>query len=212
VMLTPTLIEPLIGTVGTLAGDQQQPSIVWITNTSPHKNHLAGVAAARIYYEMGGTLPLLVAGPSSDLLDPRSGSKCLGTRAFAAAPEVVRHTQFLGELSDAAYLGTVASAAVVWHNVIIDNGTFVVFDAARANRHVVSTDYPQIRYLCERYGIAPIWHRPTDPVGAAQALASAESRFRAGERPLHALRGDIESDRTRAYAAVLRRLFEDVYG
>jgi hypothetical protein len=150
----------------------------------------------------------VVIGPTSDLLDPRSGSECLGTRAFAAAPEVVRHTSFVGELSDAAYLRAVAGAAVVWHNVIIDNGTFVVFDAARANRHVVSSDYPQIRYLCERYGVAPIWHQPDDSIGAAQALALAESRFRAGDRPRHALRGDTESDRTSAYGAVLRRLFE----
>jgi hypothetical protein len=209
-LLAPTLIDPLIDTIAPTQSVQDQPCILWVTNISPHKNHEAGVGAARIYYvELGGTLPLVVVGVDSERLDPQSGADRAGTRAFRAAPEVVRHTRFAGEVSDAAYMRMVSSCAVVWHNVIADNGTFVVFDAARANRHVVSSDYPQIRYLCDRYGIRPIWHRADDARGAAQALTLAEGRFRAGCSPHHSLRSNTEDDRIDAYGAVLRRLLGD---
>jgi glycosyltransferase involved in cell wall biosynthesis len=207
VLLTPTMIDPLINTVTPAENASDPPSIVWVTNPSPHKNHVVGVAAARIYYEeMGGTLPLILVGVGTESLDPQSGAETVAARAFREAPEVMRHTRIAGEVSDAAYRRLVSGAAVVWHNVIADNGTFVAFDAARAGRHVVSSDYPQMRYLCERYGVAPIWHRPDDARAAAHALLLAENRFRAGESPHHSPRSDTTENRIDAYAAVLQQL------
>jgi glycosyltransferase involved in cell wall biosynthesis len=210
-LLTPTLIEPLIGQKPAVQSVQDQPYLLWVTSPAPHKNHPVGVRAARIYYkELGGTLPLVIVGVGSELLNPQSTSDALAARAFREAPEVLSRTHFSGEVSDAAYVRLVGGAAAVWHNVISDNGSFVAFDAARANRHLVSSDYPQIRYLCNRYGVAPIWHPPDNPSAAAQALNLAESRFRAGNAPLHSLRMDAEEDRIGAYGAVLRRLLEPI--
>jgi glycosyltransferase involved in cell wall biosynthesis len=214
-LLVPTLIDPLRdASVSMSAGEavsngQDDPSIVWVTHPSPHKNHAMAVDAARIYYEdLGGTLPLTVTGVNSQWVDPASGQDTRGSRAFRHAPEVLSHTRFIGEVSDSRYLHLIRNAAVVWHNVIIDNGTFVAFDAARADRHFVSSDYPQIRYLCDRYGVAAIWHRSDDPRGAAEALRLAEGRFRAGQQPGHNLRGDADEERINAYGGVLKRLFE----
>jgi hypothetical protein len=209
-LLAPTLVEPLVGTTVSQPSGVNEPSIVWVTNASPHKNHAMGVAAARIYYEeLSGTLPLVVIGNDSHLLDPRVGSGIAGADAFKQASEVMRHAHFIGEVSDAVYSRIVQAAAVIWHNVIADNGTFVAFDAARFDRHLVSSDYPQMRYLCERYGVVPIWHRADNPSTAAQALLLAERRFKAEERPLHKIRQDTEDERLTGYGAVLRLLLSD---
>jgi glycosyltransferase involved in cell wall biosynthesis len=209
-LLAPTLIDPLVGAGVAQHFEADQPHIVWVTNNSPHKNQAMAVNAARIYYdELGGDLSLTVVGSDSNLLDPRSGSASIGAVAFERTPGVTRRTDFAGEVSDAVYSRIVQNAAVVWHNVIVDNGTFVAFDAARYNRHMVSSDYPQMRYLCDHYGIVPIWHRADDPRAAAEALLLAEGRFKAGERPLHSLREDTEGERLAGYGAILQVLLSD---
>ena len=104
----------------------------------------------------------------------------------------------------------ISEAAVVWHNVIVDNGTFVAFDAARADRYFVSSDYPQMRYLCEHYGIAALWHPHADPSAAAAALLEAGRRAAAGEKAGHALRQDSKAERDAAYGTLLAMLLGDV--
>jgi glycosyltransferase involved in cell wall biosynthesis len=209
--LVPTLIDALQETAEAppAARPPRRPYFLWVTNPSAHKNHPAAVEALRIYYEeMDGLLELIIVGPDSHLLDPASAGDYAGTRAFRKSPRVLQHTHFDGEVSNAAYLRMISGAAFVWHNVIVDNGTFVAFDVARAGRHLVSSDYPQMRYLCERYGVAPIWFPAADPRLAAEALMLGEQRFTANDPPAHQLRTDTPQDRTTAYGSVLRQLFE----
>ncbi|MEI9891991.1 MAG: hypothetical protein WDN45_17345 [Caulobacteraceae bacterium] len=90
--------------------------------------------------------------------------------------------------------------------MIIDNGTFVAFDAARAGRHVVSSDYPSMRYLAERYGVDVSWFPASDPAAAARALIDAERKARAGDKPRHRLKADDPAQRAAAYQQLVDRL------
>jgi hypothetical protein len=207
-LLAPTLAEPIAGGLHPFRPGTSDPYILWITNPSMHKNHQKAMDALRHYYsELGGTLPVVVAGSDSDLLAPDSGAELQSSRSLKAATDVVPHLRFVGEVTNTAYLRLVSEAAVVWHNVIIDNGTFVAFDAARAGRHFVSSDYPQMRYLCERYGIAASWYKAGEPAVAAAALLVAERAAAAGQDPGHNLHQDFPEERRAAYGAMLGRLF-----
>ena len=218
-LLVPTLVDPLgsaaslhasVHSSGQISGESE-PYILWITNATPHKNHRAVMAALRSYYgEYGGKLPVVVAGIDTNLLAPYSGADNLASRSVHEATDVLPNLRFAGEVSNAAYMRLVSGAAVVWHNVIVDNGTFVAFDAARADRHFVSSDYPQMRYLCERYGIAALWHPPGDTTAAAVALLEAGRRAAAGEKTGHALRQDSKAERHAAYGTLLGMLLGDV--
>jgi glycosyltransferase involved in cell wall biosynthesis len=208
-LLAPTLVDPIGGAPppSPAGPGKDEPYILWITNTSAHKNHRAAVEALRSYYgELGGTLPVVVAGTHSNLLAPGSGADYPSCRVVREARDVLPHLRFAGEVTDAAYLRLVSGAALVWHNVIADNGTFVAFDAARAGRHLVSSDYPQMRYLCERYGVVALWHPAGDPRAAALALVEAERRAAAGADPGHALRQDSDDERHAAYGTLLATL------
>lgn len=208
-ILTPTLIDPLAGggIVADVAAVPARPYILWVTNASPHKNAVAAVAALKHYYEeLAGGLDVVICGQDTGKLNPRSGDRAALASVFAAEPTVLEHLHFLGEVTDEAYTALVQAAAVVWHNVITDNGTFVAFDAARAGRNLVSSDYPQMRYLCERYGVAATYHRHDDPPGAARALAAAEQCWRSGELPSHQLAGDDPADKRRVYEGLLDAL------
>jgi hypothetical protein len=213
-LLVPTLVDPLGRGASHNAArvpGESEPYILWITNAMPHKNHRAAMEALRSYYdELGGKLPVVVAGIDSNLLAPGSGADNLASRSVHEATDVLPHLRFAGEVTNAAYLRLVSEAAIVWHNVIVDNGTFVAFDAARADRHFVSSDYPQMRYLCERYGIAALWHPPGDPATAAAALLEADRRAAAGEKAGHALRQDSKAERHAAYGILLDVLLGDV--
>ena len=208
-LLAPTLVDPIAGSLR-----PQQPAakcdpyILWITNASAHKNHRAAMEALRLYYgELGGTLPVVVAGQDTKLLAPGSGAQLQSSRSVHEATDVLPHLRFVGEVTHIAYLRLVSEASVVWHNVVIDNGTFVAFDAARAGRHFVSSDYPQMRYLCERYGVAARWHKAAEPAAAAGALLAAERAAAAGQDPGHKLHQDSADERRAAYGAMLLRLF-----
>jgi glycosyltransferase involved in cell wall biosynthesis len=203
-LLVPTLIDPLTATPQPRmpAGDE----ILWVTNLAPHKNHPTAVAALHDYYARGGTLDVVVCGPNTRQLDPRAGGTIPAALLLASEPHLLERLRFVGEVSDAEYLHLISGAGVIWHNVIMDNGTFVAFDAARAGRLLVSSDYPQMRYLCERYGVDAIFHSASDPGQAAGALLDAERRLRAGERPNHGLRGDPPGERFHAYGLLLEKL------
>ena len=205
-LLAPTLIEPVV-----LPAEAEpppgEPGIVWVTNGSVHKNHPVAVEALRIYYdELGGTLPLTVMGDLSESLEPSSKSDIAAVQAFRSNPSVMSRTRTLGRIGNALFDAVIRDCAVVWHNVIIDNGTFVALDAARANKHLISSDYPQMRYLCERYGVSALWFPSHDARAAAQALLEGERLYRAGASPGHALREDSEDERIIAYGAMLKQL------
>jgi glycosyltransferase involved in cell wall biosynthesis len=207
-MLVPTLIDPLLGSdagvpADTVAGE---PYILWVTNASPHKNAQGALAALRRYYGGEGGLRVVVCGQDTARLNPRADDRVPQSEVFGSEPLVLRHVEFAGEVNDGRYLSLLRSAAVVWHNVVVDNGTFVAFDAARAHRQFVSSDYPQIRYLCERYGVDGRFHPHDDPDAAARALLAAEADFRAGATPRHRLRGDDPAERREAYRGLLSRL------
>jgi glycosyltransferase involved in cell wall biosynthesis len=212
-LLVPTLMDPIDDDRPAPPPAGTDPYILWITNSTPHKNHVMAMESLRAYYgELSGMLPVIVAGADTAGLAPGSGANGVAHRAVHEATDVLPHLRFAGEVTNAAYLRIVAGAAVVWHNVIIDNGTFVAFDAARAGRHLVSSDYPQMRYLCARYGVAALWHPAGDPRAAAGALVEAGERAAAGRDPGHALRQDPEAERAAAYGEVLKRLFGDAGG
>jgi glycosyltransferase involved in cell wall biosynthesis len=211
-LLVPTLVDPIGDNAQLHDCGASEPYILWITNSTPHKNHKMAMEALRSYYaDFGGTLPVVVAGADTGGLAPGSGADSAAARALRGATDVLPHLRFAGEVTNPAYLRLVSGAAVVWHNVIIDNGTFVAFDAARAGRHFVSSDYPQMRYLCERYGVAALWHPAWDPKAAAVALIEAGRRAAARNDPGHSLRQDSEEERRAAYGRVLTMLLGDAH-
>jgi hypothetical protein len=205
-LLAPTLIDPVV-LPAEVAAPPGEPGIVWVTNGSVHKNHPVAVEALRIYYdELGGTLPLTVMGDLSELLEPSSKSDIAAVRAFRDNPSVMRRTRTLGRIGNALFDAVIRSCAVVWHNVIIDNGTLVAFDAVRADKLLVSSDYPQMRYLCDRYGVSALWFPAHDARAAAHALLEGERLYRAGASPGHAPREDTDDERIAAYGTIVRQL------
>ena len=167
------------------------PFFAWVTNPSPHKNQLRMLRALDLYLrELGGTLDVVVTGVWTDLFDPdlpaeqRTGREpqwntphvCRVREAVASlGPDVRRRIRFLGAVPDDAYARALRSARFLAHNVIADNGTFSVLEAALLGTPSVSSDYPQMREIDEAFGLGLRFFDPFDERATAEALRAGES-------------------------------------
>lgn len=208
VRLTPYLIDPVAG-VKPIKPRPAGDYILWVTNTSPHKNHAKALEALKIYWtQLGGGLDVVICGSYTETLKPGSGGSHDLTVGLEKGEGWAHRVRFAGHVDDEAFVDLVAGSAFVWHNVITDNGTFVVVDAARAGRLFVSSDYPTQRYMAERYGLDSLWFPASDPAAAAQTLIEAERKVRAGYKPNVRLKPDDPAERASAYQGLVDLLLQ----
>lgn len=172
---------------------------LWVTNASPHKNHLRMLHSLRHYYEaLGGGLDVVVTGLGTECFDPRLAAAnrsaarhvwdhphVRNVRALleGACAGIRRHITLRGLVPDAEYVRLVRDARFLVHNVIADNGTFSVVEAALLGRPAVSSDYPQMREIDESFGLGLGFFDPFDVTDTARAIRAAEEH----PRPLAAV-------------------------
>jgi glycosyltransferase involved in cell wall biosynthesis len=139
---------------------------------------------------LGGALDVLATGIGTDLFDPdlpsdrRAGREHLWDLPYvrevreavaAASPAVRGRLTFPGAVSEAAYARILGAATFVAHNVIADNGTFSVVEAALLGSPSISSDYPQMRELDEAFGLGLRFFDPFDERSTAEAIRAGES-------------------------------------
>lgn len=167
------------------------PFIAWVTNASPHKNHLRMLRALDVYERASGQpLDVIVTGLGTDLFDPdlpenrRIGRedhwnmpyvRTVREMVAAARPSLRRRLHFLGCVSDPVYARVLRSARFVVHNVIADNGTFSVVEAALLGCPSISSDYPQMREIDDEFGLEMRFFDPFDERDTAAALLAGET-------------------------------------
>lgn len=151
--------------------------VLWLSNASPHKNHLAVLAGLEEYWAGGGRLDALLAGVETERL---AGGSAVPyhvevQRRIAALGRWRKRLSVVGELPDPAFRRAMRSAAVLLHGARADNGTFAVIDAGVCGTPAVSSDYPQMRHLAETFALAPRWFAADDPGGLAARLREIEA-------------------------------------
>jgi glycosyltransferase involved in cell wall biosynthesis len=168
-----------------------EPFLAWVTNTAVHKNHLRMLRALERYAgELGGSLNVLVTGIGTDLFDPelpaerRVGREFLWDLPYVRAvrdtvaavdPALRRRLRFLGSVPDVGYVRLLKSATFVAHNVLADNGTYSVVEAALLGRPSISSDYPQMREIDSAFGLGLRFFDPFDEQSTAAALHAGET-------------------------------------
>ncbi|TPJ70456.1 glycosyltransferase family 4 protein [Mesorhizobium sp. B2-6-7] len=166
--------------------DRKRSYIVWPTNPAQHKNHVRAIdALTRYYEELEGSLDVKILGPNSRWLDPKFDVKpkvmaidyVKDLRSKIADSQAIRkRVQFAGELSDDRYAATLSGAAFLWHPTLIDNGTFVVAEAAWCGCPSLASGYPQMRYIGERFAIPMEFFNAASVESMAGALKSMEGK------------------------------------
>jgi glycosyltransferase involved in cell wall biosynthesis len=162
----------------------QNDYFLWVTNSTQHKNHINALEALDIYYnELGGTLDCYICGPTTQFFADVQNTITYIQTIATKLQTLSRSSQkimVLGELPAYRFDSVLSNARFLWHNVLYDNGTFSVLEAAELDVPAVVSDYPQMRFICETYGVEPEWFQAKDARGAAKALLMQEQKGRVG--------------------------------
>lgn len=161
-----------------------QDHIIWPTNPTPHKNHVRAFEALERYYgRLGGSFKIKIVGPNTGWLDPEqelpdwlSGNKHItdARKVLETHKDLSDMVEFLGEVSDDQYASLVSSAQFMWHPTLIDNGTFAVAEAAWFKCPALSSGYPQMKYIGERFSIPMKFFNASSVKEMAEALRDME--------------------------------------
>ena len=177
-------------------GFSQQPDIesapvrnyfMWTTNANPHKNHENAAEALRIYYEeLDGTLACWVTGVRTRhlLIDESPHIKAMAD-IFAKSKALRKRVKWKGEMPDRAYRRALSQSRFLWHAGRIDNGTFIVIEAARLGTPSLSSQYPAMQEIDQQFGLKLAWMDPYEPREMAKQLRwmEEESSSRRAQLP-----------------------------
>jgi glycosyltransferase involved in cell wall biosynthesis len=155
---------------------KKRDGILWLCNSTQHKNHITVIDGLERYWSTGGRCAATMAGPLTDRFNDvhavgyfdevRSRIKALGPYR--------KMLSIAGVLPEARFWQTIGSSAVVLHGARADNGTFAAIDATLCGAALVSSDYPQMRYIANHFEIDPLWFDPYDASALASRLHDAQ--------------------------------------
>ena len=150
---------------------------VWTTNDTPHKNHRRAFLALEKYYQQFPTesVPVVIVGNGTDSFDPGRGYTghryTDDVQKFISESDVLRgNVYFIGSLPRPEFEALIRSALFLWHNVIYDNGTACVLEAAEFGVPSLASDYPQMRFFDDLFGTNAHFFPPYDIDASVNAL------------------------------------------
>ncbi|MGK9084198.1 hypothetical protein KXR64_02985 [Brucella intermedia] len=170
---------------------EKQDYFIWTTNAAPHKNHKMTFEALNRYFgQLKGSFNCHITGVGSDKFDPEREFDDLPKYIkecrdyLKKNPSLYEHLKFLGNVSSEEYVHQMKGAKFLLHNVIMDNGTLCAIEAAFALTPTLSSDYPPMRYLSDRYGINAQFFDPFNNRELGDALKSMELNWQDHQKQL----------------------------
>ena len=157
---------------------------IWVTNGTIHKNHERALRALKSYYEKHrGKLKCVVTGVHTHFFDPKMGRDLYGqlhpyhrkiNDIIGQSSSLLDNLVIKGNISDDEFQKLVSGSRFLWHNVIADNGTFSVIEAARMGIRSLSSRYPQQVYIDRKFNLGMNFFDPFNVAEAADKLIEME--------------------------------------
>lgn len=174
-----------------------------VTNASPHKGaDLMLQACARLKHRLGPDAPLLVlCGINTQFLSarhlrhgPAFWMKCRELQRRLGLVEG-QDVVFLGPVTDIELKDLYLRCQAVVNAARYDNGTYCLIEGAWFGKPIVSTCYPGVESLVERFGLPVRFVPVNDPDALADALESALRTEEMRSEALHRFRHHLEDPR-----------------
>lgn len=183
---------------------------LWTSNDTPHKNHDRAFSMLEQFYSdrPADAIPVVLTGVGTEHFDPRQPPtghpyhEEIRAR-IAASPKLMENVVFMGTLGRPEFLAVLKGAAFLWHNVIYDNGTAAVYEAAEVGVPSLATDYPQMRFFDEKFGTRACFFSAFDIEAGTEALAAMARSTLAGAGASIALDHGRENARFHRFAKTL---------
>jgi glycosyltransferase involved in cell wall biosynthesis len=162
-----------------------KPYFVWLTNTSPHKNHALVLDALQTYYAMSTARPkAFMIGPLTEAFrrendDPKwqAWPEVISVRKrIAETPILSRNIIIGGELSDREYDDALRRCRFLLNANQYDNGCLSTIDAVYLRRPVICARYPAQQYFDRLFGLNGLFFDPHDARELVVRLVEIEER------------------------------------
>lgn len=159
---------------------------IWTTNAAPHKNHLRAIEAYNIYCnELDGRFDLVMTGVDTDLFDIENTSFQENQNPYVQKvrekirknKNILPRIKVLGHLGLTEFLCVLSSARFLWHPTFIDNGTYSVIEAAYYGVPSLSSRYPQMEFINDRFKLNLKFCSATSSREMAIALKAMETEY-----------------------------------
>lgn len=157
-----------------------KPYFLWPTTLSSDKNHQNAFEALYEYYtQCDGQLDCRVTGSHTDQFYAKEHPQ-VPPHIHELAKFVKRHRRlrkqlrFLGELPEQQYQRELSEASFVWNANRYDNGNLSVVEAVCHGVPSLSSDYPPMREIDERYQLSLSWMDADEPREMAKKLKEME--------------------------------------
>jgi glycosyltransferase involved in cell wall biosynthesis len=157
---------------------------VWPTNASQHKNHLNAVKALEIYYrDFDGKFKVIMTGPTTQFFNDSEYNRTVSTYITSVidliqkSDNVKKQLTITGNLAIHDYVSILKSAKFLWHPTIIDNGTYSVIEAAYHDVPSLSSNYPQMHYINNRFNLNLEFCNAKQPRDMAMQLKKMEEEY-----------------------------------
>jgi glycosyltransferase involved in cell wall biosynthesis len=159
----------------------ERPFLLNITNYSPHKGARTVVEAyIDLRRRLGEDCPMLVfAGCLTETFlpsqAPAPSEYVAGIRRLIAEAGLIagRDIVCLGMISDEQAAWLYGNCAVVLNAALADNGTYCLIEGRYFGRPIVTSDYPAVRWLCERFRLPAHYFPVGDPAALADRIVAA---------------------------------------
>jgi glycosyltransferase involved in cell wall biosynthesis len=188
-----------------------------VTNAGEHKGaDIVLRAITRMKQKAPGQVPLLVfAGLLTEAFSPQyRGPRDHDRYWWSQIPQLVLNlgliegsdVTFLGFVSDEQLLDLYQRCAVVVNAAKYDNGSYSLIEGAYFGRPLVSSRYPAVEFLCERFRV-PVHYFPVDDdIALSAALEQALA-----EKPIPTVELELIRQRLSAPELSYRVYAERVY-
>jgi len=178
----PMLVPDFKISAGSDIDDLESKYFIWTTNLAYHKAHTEVFEALELYYETyNGQLKCLVTGVGSLLLLEHYPHL---NEILKRSPLTKKNIRLMGELSEHNYKNTLSKAAFLLHNATVDNGTFSVIEAAQVGIPSLSSDYPAMREINQRFKLELTWVDNKNRKGYAESIKKMENEYRQMKKSL----------------------------
>ena len=159
--------------------DEPMDYLIWTTNKTFHKNHIVALRGLLEYYEkLNGKLKVVIIGAETEYFRKDHSNDLeyvnLVRQLIGKHSALHKNLLILGELSEDDYISVLAGAQFLFHPALYDNGTFSVIEAAYHGIPSISSHYPQMRYIDERFHLGMKFFDPRKPEQIAKTLKAAE--------------------------------------
>lgn len=145
-------------------GVAEDPFCLWVSNSSPHKNHERTLDALASVARRHPDFRCVVTGYGVERRIDELAGGASGRPAYLDVRGFVTDSELAELMSKARFL---------LHSAVLDNGSYTPLEAAAAGCPVVSADYPPMREIATTFGLRCLWFDPWDVDEIARAVEEA---------------------------------------